>query len=89
MITRSICTIHIPYHVTVSIYHFENSCSDIERLGCCDAQTFLPLLCYIIFQIQVIDIDGLLQLPMLSCLDLQNNNISTVPPRLGTVSSLK
>ena len=40
-------------------------------------------------QITDINVDGLLQLPMISCLDLQNNDISQVPPQLGNVSTLR
>ena len=42
-----------------------------------------------LLQVSVIEVDGLLQLPNLSCLDLQNNSISQVPPQLGTVTTLK
>ncbi|XP_050401832.1 leucine-rich repeat-containing protein 40 [Patella vulgata] len=34
-------------------------------------------------KIEVIDVDGLKRLPVLATLDLQNNNISQVPPELG------
>ena len=44
---------------------------------------------FLLLQIETIDVDGLLQLPMIGCLDLQNNNISHVPPNLGNVTSLK
>ncbi|XP_006820661.1 leucine-rich repeat-containing protein 40-like [Saccoglossus kowalevskii] len=40
-------------------------------------------------QVAFIDVQGLLRLPMLSTLDLQNNNVSQVPPELGTVESLR
>lgn len=40
-------------------------------------------------QIDFIDVDGLLCLPLLATLDLQNNNIAQVPPKLGSVISLK
>ena len=40
-------------------------------------------------QIDFIDVDGLLCLPLVATLDLQNNNIAQVPPKLGTVTSLK
>lgn len=40
-------------------------------------------------QIDSIDVDGLLCLPLLATLDLQNNNIALVPPKLGNVISLK
>ncbi len=60
---------------------------DCMLLGfCLCIATIILLLC---FQISSIDVDGLLQLPHLGCLDLQNNNISQVPPRLGTVATLK
>lgn len=40
-------------------------------------------------EIAVIEVGGLLRLKMLSCLNLQNNNISQVPPELGNVEWLK
>ncbi|XP_032221201.2 leucine-rich repeat-containing protein 40 isoform X1 [Nematostella vectensis] len=40
-------------------------------------------------QIAVIDVDGLLRMSVLETLDLQNNNISQVPPELGNVRGLK
>ena len=46
-------------------------------------------LCVTTTKISTIDADGLLCLPMLSTLDLRNNSIAQVPPRLGTVTSLK
>ena len=40
-------------------------------------------------QIAAIDVDGLLQLPRVACLDLQNNDIGHIPPQLGNVTTLK
>lgn len=40
-------------------------------------------------QISSIDMDGLKQLPLISCLDLSNNNIQQVPPQLGLVTTLR
>ena len=40
-------------------------------------------------QISSLDVDGLKDLPLLSCLDLSNNNIHQVPPQLGLVTSLR
>lgn len=40
-------------------------------------------------QISSIDVDGLKELPLLSCLDLSNNNIQQVPPQLGLVDTLR
>ncbi|KAK3755618.1 hypothetical protein QZH41_017618 [Actinostola sp. cb2023] len=40
-------------------------------------------------QIQSIDVNGLLRLPVLDTLDLQNNSISQVPPELGNVTTLR
>ncbi|XP_078656928.1 leucine-rich repeat-containing protein 40-like isoform X2 [Branchiostoma floridae x Branchiostoma belcheri] len=39
--------------------------------------------------IAAIDVSGLLQLPQLATLDLQNNDIMQVPPQLGNVTSLR
>ncbi|XP_078574387.1 leucine-rich repeat-containing protein 40-like isoform X4 [Branchiostoma floridae x Branchiostoma japonicum] len=39
--------------------------------------------------IAAIDVDGLLKLPALATLDLQNNDIMQVPPQLGNVTSLR
>eukprot|EP00058_Branchiostoma_floridae_P020486 XP_002605976.1 hypothetical protein BRAFLDRAFT_126569 [Branchiostoma floridae] len=39
--------------------------------------------------ITAIDVDGLLKLPALATLDLQNNDIMQVPPQLGNVTSLR
>ena len=40
-------------------------------------------------QLTNIDPDRLQKMPVLATLDLQNNNISTVPPELGNCTSLK
>ena len=40
-------------------------------------------------QIEIIDVFGLKKLPVLSCLDLHNNSINSVPPELGTITSLR
>ena len=40
-------------------------------------------------KIDNIDATGLQQLPVLATLDLQNNNISQVPPELGLCTQLK
>ena len=40
-------------------------------------------------QISSIDVDGLKELPLISCLDLTNNNIQQVPPQLGLVTTLR
>ncbi|KAL5016231.1 hypothetical protein ScPMuIL_005820 [Solemya velum] len=40
-------------------------------------------------KIEVIDADGLCQLPVLGTLDLQNNSINQVPPELGNCLQLK
>jgi len=39
--------------------------------------------CYCCRLRRLIDVDGLLHVPMLACLDLQKNSISHVPPELG------
>ncbi|XP_066298452.1 leucine-rich repeat-containing protein 40-like isoform X1 [Branchiostoma lanceolatum] len=39
--------------------------------------------------IAAIDVDGLLKLPQIATLDLQNNDIMQVPPQLGNVTSLR
>ncbi|XP_077981169.1 leucine-rich repeat-containing protein 40-like [Glandiceps talaboti] len=40
-------------------------------------------------QIKFIDVPGLLRLPALSTLDLQNNDIAQVPPELGNITCLR
>lgn len=40
-------------------------------------------------KIDSIDADGIKQLPVLATLDLQNNNISQVPPELGLCTQIK
>ena len=40
-------------------------------------------------RIRVIDVDGLQRLPVLTCLDLSNNNIDTVPCTLGLLENIK
>lgn len=40
-------------------------------------------------QIESIMVEELLRLPLLACLDLQNNSITHVPPQLGNITSLR
>lgn len=42
-----------------------------------------------LFQIGHIDVAGLSRLPSLAVLDLQNNDIGTVPPELGKLTQIK
>ncbi len=51
---------------------------------------FKTIVCFLSpSKVATIDVDSLLQLPMVACLDLQNNSINQVPPQLGNVTSLK
>ncbi len=67
----------LPYnrfdHIPICLF----ACSKLETLIMCDNQ------------ISVVDVPGLAKLERLAILDLQNNNIGTVPPELGLMKQLK
>ena len=63
-------------------------CGDVHGIQDSERSSPWKLLVFL-FQIESIMVESLLQLPLLACLDLQNNSITHVPPQLGNVTSLK